>query len=111
MSVNNRNPDSPGQDAASTKKMILYAFGFVLTSHLIVTFDSYIFYFYEVEIGLPVLLVSLAVVIFTVWTIIVSPIVGYLTDRPFRWSKRWGFRTPWILITGIPSLLLFVLVF
>ena len=111
MSVNNRNPDSQGQDAASTKKMILYAFGFVLTSHLIVTFDSYIFYFYEVEIGLPVLLVSLAVIIFTVWTIIVSPIVGYLTDRPFKWSKRWGFRTPWILITGIPSLLLFVLVF
>jgi len=41
----------------------------------------------------------------------VSPIVGYLTDRPFKWSKRFGFRTPWILITAIPSLLLFILVF
>ena len=111
MSVNSRNPDSTGQDVASTKKMIFYAFGFVLTSHLIVAFDSYLFYYYEVEIGLPILLVSLAVIIFTVWTIIVSPIAGYLTDRPFKWSKRYGFRAPWVLITGIPSLLLFILVF
>lgn len=111
MSTNNSNSDSKGQEAASTKKMIFYAFGFVLTSHLIIAFDSYIFYYYEVEIGLPILLVSLAVIIFTVWTIIVSPIVGYLTDRPFKWSKRWGFRTPWILITAIPSLLLYILVF
>jgi Na+/melibiose symporter-like transporter len=111
MSENSRNPDSPRQDVASTKKMIFYAFGFVLTSHLIIAFDSYIFYFYEVEIGLPVLLISLAVIIVTVWTIIASPIIGFLTDRPFKWSRRWGFRAPWIFITAIPSLLLFVLVF
>ncbi len=111
MSENNRNPDFPRQETATTKRMFFYAFGFVLTSHLIIAFDSYIFYFYEVEIGLPVLLISLAIIIVTVWTIIMSPIIGYLTDRPFKWSKKYGFRAPWIFITAIPSLLLFVLVF
>lgn len=111
MSVNNSNPNSTGQETATTKRMIFYAFGFVLTAHLMVAFDSYIFYFYEVEIGLPILLVSLAISITTVCTLIVSPITGYLTDRPFKWSMKYGFRAPWILITAIPTLILFILVF
>ena len=111
MSVNNRNPDSSGQDAVSSKKMIFYAFGSIISMHLIVAFDTYIFYFYEVEVGLPVLLVSLAVIIYTLWVLSSSPIIGYLTDRPFKWSKKYGFRLPWIIIGCIPSLLLYLLVF
>jgi len=111
MTANSTNSDSTGQEAASTKKMAFYAFGWVITAHLIVAFDSYIFYYYEVEVGLPVLLVSIAVVIFTLWTIIISPILGYLTDRPFKWSKKYGFRAPWIVVSAIPALLLYILVY
>jgi len=111
MNANNGNSNSTEQEVASTKKMVSYAFGWVLSVHLIVAFDSYIFYFYEVEVGLPILLVSLAIVIFTLWTIIISPILGYLTDRPFKWSKKYGFRTPWIVLSAIPALLLYILVY
>jgi len=111
MTANSTNSDSTGQEAASTKKMAFYAFGWVITAHLIVAFDSYIFYYYEVEVGLPVLLVSIAVVIFTLWTIIISPILGYLTDKPFKWSKKYGFRAPWIVVSAIPALLLYILVY
>ena len=111
MTVNNRNSDSKGQDAVSTKKMAFYAFGSIISMHLIVAFDTYIFYFYEVEVGLPVLMLSLAVIIYTVWALVSSPIIGYLTDRPFKWSKKYGFRLPWIIFGCIPSLLFYILIF
>ena len=44
MNANNGNSNSTEQEVASTKKMVSYAFGWVLSVHLIVAFDSYIFY-------------------------------------------------------------------
>lgn len=114
MSTNNNisgSKEPEVKSSASTKKMIFYAFGSIISIHLIVAFDSYIFYFYEVEVGLPVLMVSLAVIIYTLWALISSPIIGYLTDRPFKWSKKYGFRLPWIIIGCAPSLILYILVF
>ena len=96
---------------ASTRKMLSYSFGFIVSLHLLSSFSSLIFYFYEVEVGLKVELVSAAVILFTVYTIISSPLLGYLTDRPFRFSKKWGFRFPWIIGSAIPILIFYVLLF
>ena len=30
-----------------------------------------------------------------------DPLVGFLTDKPMRWSKKYGLRTPWIIVSGI----------
>jgi GPH family glycoside/pentoside/hexuronide:cation symporter len=96
---------------ASTGKMLSYSFGFILTLYLLSAFSSLIFYFYEVEVKLQVELVSLAIVLFTVYTIISSPLLGYLTDRPFKFSSKWGFRFPWIVGSAIPLLVFYVLLF
>jgi len=96
---------------ASTGKMLSYSFGFIVSLHLLSSFSSFIFYFYEVEVGLKVELVSAAVILFTVYAIISSPLLGYLTDRPFRFSKKWGFRFPWIIGSAIPILIFYVLLF
>ena len=96
---------------ASTKKMMYYSFGFILTLYMLLAYNSLIFYFYEVEVGLQTELVSLAIILFTVWTIITSPIIGYLTDRPFKWSKKWGFRAPWIVISAFPTILFYLLLY
>jgi len=96
---------------ASTKKMMSYSFGFILTLYLMTAFNSLVFYFYEVEIGLRVELVSLAIICYSIITIIVSPILGYLTDRPFKFSKKWGFRSPWIIISAIPALFFYFFLF
>ena len=98
-------------EQASTKKMIYYSFGFLLVYFMGGQFNAYVFYYYEVEIGLPVALLGLAFVIFAVWNMINDPLVGYLTDRPFRWTKRWGWRFPWILIAIIPYLLCWFFLF
>ena len=96
---------------ASTKKMMSYSFGFILTLYLMTAFNSLVFYFYEVEVGLRVELVSLAIICYSIITIIVSPILGYLTDRPFKFSKKWGFRSPWIIISAIPALFFYFFLF
>jgi len=90
---------------ASSKKMMSYSFGFILTIYLSTAFNTLMFYYYEVEIGLRVDLVVLAIVFYSILTIIISPILGYLTDRPFKWSKKLGFRTPWIIASAIPMLI------
>ena len=96
---------------ASTRKMIHYSFGFLLVYFMGRQFYSYVFYYYEVEIGFPVAMLALAFLIFAVWNMINDPLVGYLTDRPFRWTKRWGWRFPWIIIAIIPYLLCWFLLF
>ena len=90
--------DSSEWEQASTKKMMSYSFGYLLVYFMGGFFNSWVFYYYEVEIGLPVVLLGLAFVIFAVWNMINDPLVGYLTDRPFKWSKKYGFRAPWMIL-------------
>lgn len=98
-------------EIASTKKTLSYSFGFILSLYLLQAYSMFIFYFYEVEVGLSIGLVSLAIILFTIWTIVSSPLLGYLTDRSFKWSKKWGFRAPWIILSAIPALIFFLLLF
>ena len=111
MSIEDDITDPNNWEIASTKKMMSYSFGFILTLYLLLAYNSFIFYFYEVEVGLKVELVSAAVILYTVWILVTGPIIGYLTDRPFKWSKKYGFRTPWIVGAAIPALIFYLLVF
>ncbi|MFX1258632.1 MAG: MFS transporter [Promethearchaeota archaeon] len=70
-----------------------------------------LFHYYEVELGLSTALVGLALVIFALWNMINDPLIGFLTDKPMRWSKKYGLRMPWILIGGILAILFYVLLF
>jgi len=67
MSIENDISDPRNWEIASTRKMLSYSFGFILTLYLLLAYNSFIFYFYEVEVGLKVELVSAAVILYTVW--------------------------------------------
>lgn len=74
-------------------------------------FSTHLFYFYEVEVLLPVGLLALATVLFGVWDAFNDPLVGYLSDRPNRLTRRWGRRFPWIVGLGLPTVISLVLLF
>ena len=74
-------------------------------------FMAFGFFFYETEIGLNVLLVGLGFVVFAIWNAINDPLVGYLTDRPFKFTKKWGRRFPWIMIGGALWISSYILIF
>jgi GPH family glycoside/pentoside/hexuronide:cation symporter len=87
------------------KRTFHYSFGYLLVFFMGGFFNTYVFYYYEVEIGLPIALLGLAFIVFAIWNMINDPLLGYLTDRPFKWSKKYGFRAPWMLIGAIPYII------
>ena len=89
-------------ELVSTKKMMSYSLGFLVSGSF---GTSLLFYYFEVEIGLPVALLGVAFIIFAIWNMVNDPLAGYLTDRPFKFTRKWGMRFPWILIGIIPSII------
>jgi Na+/melibiose symporter-like transporter len=101
----------------STIKMILFSTGYFLNTYLLLAFNNFVWTFYEGELGMieltslwPIYM-AIANTIFTIWSMIMNPLLGYLTDKPMKWTRKVGFHTPWIIIGGIPSIIFFFLLF
>jgi GPH family glycoside/pentoside/hexuronide:cation symporter len=95
----------------SKVSMASYGFGKFTNEFLNLAFGAYVFFYYETEIGLNVWLTALGYTIFAIWNAINDPILGYLTDRPFKFTKKWGRRFPWVYIGGVPFIFSYILVF
>jgi GPH family glycoside/pentoside/hexuronide:cation symporter len=70
-----------------------------------------IFFFYEAQMGLNSILTGIGITIYAIYDAFNDPVVGFLTDRPFRWTKKWGRRFPFIAVFFIPMIICFLLVF
>ncbi|MFX1258391.1 MAG: MFS transporter, partial [Promethearchaeota archaeon] len=74
-------------------------------------------YFYQDEImgaaGIDAVTIFTALfiaqLVFTLWNMVNDPLLGFLTDRPLKWTKKWGMRVPWILICSGPMLIFYIL--
>ncbi|MHA2282139.1 MAG: MFS transporter [Promethearchaeota archaeon] len=97
-------------EIAPMKKMAAYGFGYVVVNYLLGSGLARLMYFYEVEMLLPGFYLILAYVLFAIWNMVNDPLLGYLTDRPLKWTKRWGLRAPWVVISSGPMLLLFIFI-
>lgn len=101
----------------TTGKMIMFSMGYFLNGFLIVAFGGFVWHYYEIELGLKSIIdlwplyLWIIFVIFTLFSMITNPIIGYLTDKPMKWTRKRGFHTPWIIIGGIPTVILFFLIF
>jgi len=95
----------------SKGNMASYGFGKFVIEMMEMAFVSLGFFFYEYEVGLNVWLVALGYIIFAVWNAINDPLVGYLTNRPFKFTKKWGRRFPLILFGGFLTVISYFLVF
>ena len=95
----------------SKKIMVSYGFTDFIFQFMAMAFGVYGYFYYETEIGLDSLLCGLAFVLYAIWNAVNDPLIGYLTDRPFKFTKKWGRRFPWIFIGGVPWILSYVLIF
>ncbi|MFW9821835.1 MAG: MFS transporter [Candidatus Thorarchaeota archaeon] len=95
----------------SKLNMASYGFGKFLTEFVEMSFTVWLYFFYVETIGVDSLIIGLAVVIYAIWNAVNDPLVGYLTNRPFKFTRKWGRRFPWIMIGGVIYLLSYVLVF
>ena len=94
-------------EQATTWKMLSYSFGGLVYTASTTAISVAIFYYYEVEIGMPVVLLGLAIAIYGLYNMFNDPIFAYLTDRPFKWTKKWGMRFPWMMLGIFPPLLFY----
>jgi GPH family glycoside/pentoside/hexuronide:cation symporter len=69
---------------------------------LITSSQASLLFFYQVIIGLEIGYVILATGIFAVYNAVNDPIIGFLVDRNFKFTRKWGRRFPWILVGIIP---------
>jgi len=95
----------------SKLNMASYGFGKFLTEFMEMAFTVWLYSFYVRTIGVDSLIIGAAVIIYAIWNAVNDPLVGYLTNRPFKFTKKWGRRFPWIMIGGVAYLLSFVLIF
>ncbi|MHA2398629.1 MAG: MFS transporter [Promethearchaeota archaeon] len=98
-------------------KMLMFSMGYFFSGYLIVSFGSFVWHYYESELGLigvtylwPIFLAILNI-IYTVFSMVTNPLIGYFTDKPMKWTKKRGYHTPWVIIGGFPASLLFFLFF
>jgi Na+/melibiose symporter-like transporter len=117
MSIKDNISSSTLFEEPSMWKMVLFSTGYFLNTFLMLAFNNYVWTFYEGELGLigltslwPIYM-AIANMVFTIWSMITNPLIGYLTDKPMKWTKKRGFHTPWIIIGGIPSIVFFFLLF
>jgi len=97
-------------EIASTKKMAGYGFGYIIVNYLLLYGLASMDYFYRVVIGISAELILLSMIIFAVWNMINDPLLGYLTDKPLKWTKKWGLRAPWIVLMTVPMFIFFILI-
>ena len=67
--------------------------------------------FYHTIVGLDPILYLIVIGINTVWAAFNDPLIGYLTDRNFKFTRKWGRRFPWIIIGFIPQSLSLIMIF
>lgn len=117
MKSSEKNLKSAEIEKSTTGKMIMFSMGYFLNGFLIVAFGSFVWHYYEIELGLIIIIdlwplyLWIIFVIFTLFSMITNPIIGFLTDKPMKWTRKRGFHTPWIIIGGIPMVILFFLIF
>ncbi|MHA1670166.1 MAG: MFS transporter [Promethearchaeota archaeon] len=109
--------NTPELEEQSTWKLILFSTGYFLNTYLMIAFNNFVWTYYEGELGIinivslwPIYM-ALANTIYTIWSMLTNPFIGYLTDKPLKWTKRWGFHTPWIILGSIPAIVLFFFLF
>jgi GPH family glycoside/pentoside/hexuronide:cation symporter len=88
-----------------------YSLGGFLIHFLAAAMAVRIIFFYENVLLLNILLIGIVFVIFGFWNMINDPIVGYLSDKNYRFTEKFGRRFPWYLISVFPSCVFYLLIF
>jgi len=97
-------------EIASTGKMISYGLGYVFINYLLLFGLANLTYFYEVEMGLPAMYILIAGVVFALWNMVNDPLLGFLTEKPTKWTPKYGLRAPWVVACTAPILIFFYLI-
>jgi len=95
----------------SKLNMASYGSGSLAREFINMAFTATVFFYYEAVVGLDVWIITLGIFIFAIYNMVNDPFIGYLTNRPFKFTKKIGRRFPWLLLGGIPLCASYIIVF
>ena len=95
----------------STKIHASYAIGSFFDDFIITCLGIMVFKFYETEVFLPIIFITVAITIYGLWNMVNDPIAGHISDKSFEFMRKRGKRFTWFLIASIPCSLMFMLIF
>jgi GPH family glycoside/pentoside/hexuronide:cation symporter len=88
-----------------------YSFGSFFDDFIMTAFSIRVYAFYETELLLPGKLVSLAVIIYGVWNMFNDPLAGYISDKDYRFTRKYGKRFTWFILNSFPTAIIYLLIF
>lgn len=88
-----------------------YSFGSFFDDFIMTAFSIRVYSFYETELLLPGYLVALAVTIYGIWNMVNDPLMGFLSDKKFRFTQKYGNRFTYFLISSFPTAIIYLLIF
>jgi len=95
------NPEK--QPKKSSLKHVSFAIAGLLDQFYISSFTVRVIFYYENELFLSIILIGIAFTIYGFWNMINDPLLGWLSDKKTRFTKRWGRRFPWFLVGAIST--------
>ncbi|MGV9199342.1 MAG: MFS transporter [Promethearchaeia archaeon] len=98
------------EDLYSTKKRAFFGLGAIPDQLTYQAFTLLVFSYYFAVVGLNVLLVTAAYVVWGVWNAVNDPLLGSLSDRT-KYREKFGKRKLYLIISAIPLSLIMVLIF
>ena len=90
MKTSNNDVNQTQSEEPSLIKMMMFSSGYFLNTFLMIAFNSFVWTFYEGELGLigitslwPTYM-AIANAIYIIFSMLINPVIGYLTDKPFK---------------------------
>ncbi len=102
------NVPSPKQRSYPLYIFFSIAIGHFMINFIETVFTSRIFNFYEVVLQLRTELLMIATLIWAIYNMFNDPIVGFITDRPRKFWKKWGKRVPYLIGVTLPWMLFLI---
>ncbi len=96
------------EESYSLKRALSYSIGQIINNASYQSFSLLIFTFYFTVVGINVMLVTLAFMIWSAWNSVNDPLLGSISDKT---HTRWGRRYPYIMISLVPLALIMFFLF
>ncbi|TFG06327.1 MAG: MFS transporter, partial [Promethearchaeota archaeon] len=90
---------------------VSYGIGGFLDNFFTAAFTVRVLEFYENELLLSIFWIGLAFGIYGFWNMINDPLLGWLSDRKTRFTRKWGRRYPWFAVGALAYAWIYLLIF
>ena len=107
MSKKNLNKEASETFKYSNKIHWSYSLGSFYDDFATTALATWYLKFYETEIFLSIGLLVAAVVLYGLWNAVNDPIAGYISEHPFKFTKKLGKRFTWFFLAAIPCAIVF----